>query len=386
MYATLIIYTLSYIVSVNRWRLILGRTEEDDNEESSSSFDLSEEQQGMDRTLEALYQSDRQGNLGKSSPNINKWLGDIRKYFPKTVVQVMQRDALDRLGLKQMLLEPELLSTLEPDVHLVGTLLSLKALLPAKTHETARMVIEKVVRDLEKKLELPLRQALQGALNKANKTRRPRQNEIDWHATIRKNLKHYQTEQRTIIPEVLVGQGRRMRSMKTVILLVDQSGSMAESVVYSGVMAAVMASMRSIKTHIVFFDTAVVDMTAQLHDPVELLFSAQLGGGTDIAKALAFGQTLITQPLDTICLLISDLYEGGNVQQMHRTAAQIHQSGVQFITLLALSDGGTPAFDHDNAQIFTDLGIPTFACTPDRFPEMMAAAVKRENLERYGKN
>jgi VWA domain containing CoxE-like protein len=373
-------------VSVNRWRLILGRTEEDDNEESSSSFDLSEEQQGMDRTLEALYQSDRQGNLGKSSPNINKWLGDIRKYFPKTVVQVMQRDALDRLGLKQMLLEPELLSTLEPDVHLVGTLLSLKALLPAKTHETARMVIEKVVRDLEKKLELPLRQALQGALNKANKTRRPRQNEIDWHATIRKNLKHYQTEQRTIIPEVLVGQGRRMRSMKTVILLVDQSGSMAESVVYSGVMAAVMASMRSIKTHIVFFDTAVVDMTAQLHDPVELLFSAQLGGGTDIAKALAFGQTLITQPRDTICLLISDLYEGGNVQQMHRTAAQIHQSGVQFITLLALSDGGTPAFDHDNAQIFTDLGIPTFACTPDRFPEMMAAAVKRENLERYGKN
>jgi uncharacterized protein with von Willebrand factor type A (vWA) domain len=371
-------------MSINRWRLILGSTEEDQNEESSSAFDLSEEQQAIDRTLEALYQSDRKGNLGKSSPNINKWLGDIRKYFPKTVVQVMQRDALDRLGLKQMLLEPELLSTLEPDVHLVGTLLSLKSLLPAKTHETAKMVIEKVVRDLEKKLALPLQQALQGALNKANKTRRPRQNEIDWHSTIRKNLKHYQTEQRTIIPEVLIGQGRRTRSMKTVILLVDQSGSMAESVVYAGVMAAVMASMRSIKTHIVFFDTAIVDMTAQINDPVELLFSAQLGGGTDIAKALAYSQTLITQPRDTILLLISDLYEGGNAQQLHRTAAQIQTSGTQFITLLALSDGGTPAFDHENAKVFGDLGIPTFACTPDRFADMMAAAVKREHLAKFG--
>jgi uncharacterized protein with von Willebrand factor type A (vWA) domain len=372
-------------MSITRWRMVLGRTPEDDNESTAEAMGLSSEEQGMDRTLEALYQSDRKGNLGKSSPNINRWLGDIRRYFPKSVVQIMQRDALERLGLKQLLLEPELLATLETDVHLVGTLLSLKDFLPAKTHETARMVVQKVVAELEKKIEAPLRQAVQGALNKANRTRRPRPNEIDWHATIRRNMKHYQPEHHTVIPEVLLGHGRRQRTMKTLILLVDQSGSMAESVVYAGVIAAVMASLRSVKTHIVLFDTAVVDMTDKIHDPVELLFAAQLGGGTDIAQALIYAEQLVTQPRDTICMLVSDLYEGGNVQFMYSSAHRMVQSGVNMITLLALSDGGTPSYDHQNAQAFGAMGIPAFACTPDKFPDLMAAALKGDRLDRFGR-
>jgi Mg-chelatase subunit ChlD len=373
-----------------RWRLILGNTEKEQNTDAEDEGmgieeQLTPEQKGMDETLEAIYESnDRKGGLGSSSPRVNKWLGDIRKYFPKSVVQVMQRDALERLDLKRMLFEPELLSALEPDVHLVGTLLSLKQFLPAKTHETARAVVEKVVRHLENRLELPMKQALAGALHRAAKTNRPRHQEIDWHATIRKNLKHYQPEQKTIIPEVLRGYGKRTRSLRTVILLVDQSGSMAESVVYASVFSAVMASVRSVTTHIVFFDTAVVDVTPHLSDPIELLFSVQLGGGTDIGKAIKYGQTLVGRPNDTICLLISDLYEGSNQQVMHQAAAQMVASGVQFIALLALSDSGKPAFDQGNAEYFRSLEIPTFACTPDVFPEVMAAAIKRENLQRFG--
>ena len=378
------LYTQQNTMSLTRWRLVLGRTPEDqESEEAEGALGLSQEEQGMDKVLEALYQSERKGTLGKSSPNINKWLGDIRRYFPNTVVQVMQRDALDRLGLKQMLLEPELLSSLEADVHLVGTLLSLKDLIPAKTHETARVVIAKVVADLERKLENQLRQSIQGALSKANRTHRPKANEIDWHSTIKRNMKHYQAEHRTIIPEVLIGHGRRSRTMKAIILLVDQSGSMAESVVYASVMAAVMASVRSVKTHIVFFDTAVVDMTDKINNPVELLFGVQLGGGTDIAKALAYAQMLITQPNDTICILISDLFEGGNAQILMKIASQLQGSGATFITLLALSDAGTPAYDHQHAEAFNEMGIITFACTPDKFSDLMAAAIKKESLGRF---
>jgi Mg-chelatase subunit ChlD len=369
--------------NINRWRLVLGKTEADQEPENEESMALTVTETGMDQVLEALYQSDRKGNLGKSSPNINRWLGDIRNYFPNTVVRVMQRDALDRLGLKQMLLEPELLEALEVDVHLVGTLLTLKDLIPAKTHETARAVIAKVVKELEKKMQAPLQQAIQGAISKANKMARPKPHEIDWHATIRKNLKHYQQDHKTIVPEVLIGHGRRIKSMKTIVLLVDQSGSMAESVVYAGVMAAVLATLRSVKTHIVFFDTAVVDLTDKINDPVELLFGVQLGGGTDIGKALTYAQTLIQYPNDTICILISDLFEGGNAELLHKIAAQIHATGTTFITLLALSDAGIPAYDHQHADAFNAMGIATFACTPDRFPDLMAAAIKKDQLVQF---
>ena len=182
---------------LERWRLILGQ-KADPEEETA----LSEAVKGMDAVLEALYDTERQGGLGRSSPNINRWLGDIRRYFPSQVVQVMQRDALERLGLTQLLLEPELLAGVEPDVNLVGALLSLNKVMPDKTRETARLVVRKVVEDLEKKLRNPLREALQSALHRSVRNRRPRSNEIDWPHTIRKNLKHYQPDYKTIIPDL----------------------------------------------------------------------------------------------------------------------------------------------------------------------------------------
>ncbi len=363
---------------LHKWRMILGKDADPDGEQ-----ELDGEAQGMDEVLEALYDSERKAGLGSSAPNVNRWLGDIRKYFPTPIVQLMQKDALERLGLKQMLLEPELLESVEPDINLVTTILSLNKVMPEKTKATARILVRKVVEELEKKLRNPLREAIEGSIHRAVRNRRPRYNEIDWHKTIRINLKHYQEDLKTIIPEKLIGHGRKGQALKTVILLVDQSGSMATSVVFASVFGAIMASVRSVKTHMVVFDTAVVDLSDQLEDPVSLLFGTQLGGGTDINRALAYAETLILNPSDTILLLISDLYEGGSEAALLRRAAAIKAMGLQFVTLLALSDKGAPAYDQQMATTFAGMSIPTFACTPDLFPSLMAAAIKNQDLSQW---
>ncbi|MEO0471815.1 MAG: VWA domain-containing protein, partial [Bacteroidota bacterium] len=278
---------------LTRWRMLLGG-----NEADGIDMPLEGMLKAMDQSLEALYDAEgkRSGGLGGSNPNVARWLGDIRSYFPSSVVQIMQQDALDRLGLQRMLLEPEMLEAVEADVNLVATLLSLKNVIPSKTRDTARKVVLKVVEDLQKKLRQPTIQSLKGALNRSVVNRRPRFHEINWPRTIRLNLKHYQPEYQSIIPDKLIGYGRKGAALKDVILAVDQSGSMASSVVYASVFGAVLASMQALKTHMVVFDTEVADLTEHLRDPVDLLFGAQLGGGTDIARALAYCQNLISRP------------------------------------------------------------------------------------------
>jgi Mg-chelatase subunit ChlD len=341
----------------------------------------------MDAALAALYEPDgkhglqRRGGRGGSAPNVARWLGDIRKYFPASVVQVMQRDALERLDMRQMLLEKEMLESIQPDVHMVANLISLSQVIPAGTKETARLVVRQVVDALLRKLEEPMRSAVSGALDRARRNRRPRHAEIDWHRTVRRNLRHWQPSHRTIIPQELVGFGRKSRRpQREVILCIDQSGSMAASVVYSSIFGAVLASLPAVSTKLVVFDTSVVDMTEKLDDPVDLLFGVQLGGGTDINRAVGYCQELVREPRNTILVLISDLYEGGVEAQLLRRAAELVESGVQFITLLALSDEGRPAYDQALAARLAALGVPSFACTPDAFPELMAAAIRRDDV------
>ena len=266
---------------IRKWRLILGSNQSDGTGVSLTGVDVK-----LDGALEALYDNERKGGLGASSPNVARWLGDIRNFFPSTVVQVMQQDALKRLNLTQMLFEKEMLENVEPDVNLVATLMTLSRVIPDKTKDTARQVVRKVVDELIKKLAAPTQQAIAGSLNRSVRNRRPRHNEINWHATILKNLKHYQPDYKTIIPETRIGYGRKRNSLKDVVLCLDQSGSMGSSVVYSGIFGSVMASIPAIKTKMVVFDTAVADLTEELTDPVELLFGVQLGGGTDINAAL----------------------------------------------------------------------------------------------------
>jgi hypothetical protein len=369
---------------LRRWRLVLG------SEAQGSCGGLSGGLAEMDQALAALYEPegpgglnsrDRRGGRGASAPNVARWLGDIRKYFPSSVVQVMQRDALERLNLHDMLLQPEMLASVQPDVHLVANLISLAQVIPAGTKDTARQVVRAVVDALMKKLEEPMRSAISGALDRSRRNRRPRHAEIDWNRTIRANLKHWQPEYRTVVPEQLIGYGRKARKpQREVVLCIDQSGSMAQSVVYSSIFGAVMASLPAVATKLVVFDTAVVDLSDQLDDPVDLLFGVQLGGGTDINGAIGYCETIIREPRNTILVLISDLYEGGVEAGLLRRASQLVEAGVQFITLLALSDEGAPSYDRDLAAKLAALGVPSFACTPDAFPGMMAAAIRRDDV------
>jgi uncharacterized protein with von Willebrand factor type A (vWA) domain len=375
--------------TLKRWRLILGA-----NDADGTGVSLDGAEAGMDAALGALYEYERkqqfdyQGEKGsggseKSQPNIARWLGDIRRYFPQSVVQVMQQDALKQPELqRKLMLEPEILEQATPDIHLVATLLELGKMIPSKTRETARIVVRKVVEVLLQKIEQKTVQAISGALNRHASNRHPKHQEMDWNATIRKNLKHYQPEFKTIIPEVRIGFGRKnRRSLKDIILCLDQSGSMGTSVVYSGVFGSVLASIPAIKTRMIAFDTEVVDLTEDLKDPVDLLFGVQLGGGTDIHKALQYCQQTITKPADTILVLITDLFEGGDSRKMKQKMEELVEAGVQLIVLLALSDDGAPSYDRSNAQFLAKLNVPVFACTPDLFPDLMAAAIGGRDLK-----
>jgi len=363
-----------------RWRLILGA----DPEQGQAAV-LTTQQQAMDAALAALYDSreepgDRRVGLGASAPRVSRWLGDIRTYFPTRVVRVMQTDAIERLGLKQLLLEPELLATVEPDVHLVATLASLRGVIPEKSRATAREVVAKVAREVERRLAEPVRQAVRGALNRANRVQRPRHGDIDWNRTVQANLKHYQPGYRTVVPERLIGFGRRQQGVqREVVLCVDQSGSMASSVVYASILASVMASIRALKTSLVVYDTAVVDLTDQLADPVDVIFGTQLGGGTDTTPALEYCQRLITAPRQTVLLLITDLFDSAP-ERMLAKLAELQAAGVLPVVLLALSDDGRPSYEADTAQRLAAQGVPAFACTPDAFPELIALAISHGDI------
>ncbi|HEY0584294.1 MAG TPA: VWA domain-containing protein [Chloroflexota bacterium] len=360
-----------------RWRLVLGEPA------AEVLPQLGRTDRKLDQTLDALYDADRTGNLGNSAPGVARWLGDIRTYFPTSVVRVMQRDAMERLGVQQLLLEPELLASVEPDVHLVATLVSLSQVIPARTRETARFVVRQVVQDIERRLAEPLRQAVHGALSRALRNPRPTLREIDWHRTVRANLKHYRPETGTVIPERLVGYGRKRQRLKDVVIAIDQSGSMAESVVYASVLGAVMASLPAIRTRLVVFDTSVADLTDELSDPVDLLFGVQLGGGTDIGGAVDYCASLVTRPSDTVMVLISDLFEGGVRERLLQRVATLVGSGVKLVALLALSDSGRPMYDHSLAAALAELGVPAFACTPDLFAALMAAALSGHDLQAW---
>lgn len=365
-----------------RWRLAVGG--EDDS--------LDREDQRLSGTLTALYgegDADRKkhrGGLGASAPNVARWMDDIRQYFPSTVVQIVQKDALERLGLQRMLLEPEFLAAVEADVNLVATLLSLCNVMGDKAKATARQVIAKVVAELRERLERRTTAALRGAIDRSRRTRRPRFADIDWPRTIRANLRNYQADRRAIVPERLIGfmrRQKRLADLDEITLCVDQSGSMASSIVYASIFAAIMASLPVVKTRFVCFDTVVLDLTEELADPVETLFGIQLGGGTDINQAVAYCAGKIEQPSKAHFVLITDLYEGGNADETLARLRSLIGAGVNVIVLLALSDAGRPAYNPDLSARVAALGAIVFACTPDLFPDLMAAALRRQDLHAW---
>lgn len=377
---------------LRRWRLILGK----DSQDALSSIGgcaLGSGDAEMDAALAAIYDEvpdeddapkQRSAGLGASAPRLAKWLGDIRTYFKEDVVSVIQSDAIERKGLTQLLFEPETLKSVQPNIQLVGTLMSLKGRIPERTKETARMVVSAVVEEVKKKLEQRLRQAVLGALNRKEHSPLPSAAAIDWKWTIGRNLKNYNAGLGTIVPERVYFYSRAQRSNAwTVIVDMDQSGSMADSVVYGAVCGAIFASLPALDTHVVVFDTEVVDLTEKCgNDPVDMLFGVQLGGGTDINKSVAYCEKFVTDPRKTLFILITDLFEGGNEAQLVRRLGEMAASGVKAMCLLALSDNGAPSYDEALARKLAALGIPCFACTPMKLPDLVEGALRGADLSK----
>ncbi|MCS4238142.1 hypothetical protein M2306_000913 [Myroides gitamensis] len=375
--------------NTTRWRLILG-----EDTKALQQVALDEKASIMDAALAAIYNRTEEGKsgrkgagLGASAPNLAKWLTDVRTFFPEDVVSVIQSDAIERKGLTKLLFEPETLKNVKPDMAMVGTLLALKGQIPEKSKETARELVRNVVDEIMKRMEQDMRRAVTGALNKKAHSPIPNFASTDWKRTINRNLKNYDIQTKRLIPEKFYFFERSQKQKSwTVILDIDQSGSMADSIIYSSVMGSIFASMPALDTHVVAFDTEVTDLTELCRqDPVDMLFGVQLGGGTDINKSVAYCQTLIENPRKTIFILISDLYEGGVRKGLLRRLNEMHQDGVKVITLLALTDQGKPDYDENLGKEISKLGIACFACTPDRLPDLVASALKGKDLMAFGK-
>jgi Mg-chelatase subunit ChlD len=365
---------------LRRWRLVLGGPSE------PSTGPLDGRDARIDAALSALYDGPssaagrssggQRGGLGASAPAVIRWLDEVRDLFGPSHVQLLQRDAVDRLGLTRLLVEPELMASLVPDVELVGILMTLASALPERAKAAARQVIAKVVEDLDARLRYPLQESMRGALRHAARTSRPQLRDLDWDRTIRANLQHYQSDLSTIIPEHLVGYGRRRQGLdRHVIVAVDQSASMAASAIHAAVLASALGQVRTLKTSLVVFDTAVVDLTDLMADPVDVLMSVQLGGGTDIHRAVSYCATLIERPRDAVVVLITDLYEGGAPEPLLARLGELRRQGVTVLVLTALSDTGSPSYDSDVAAAILDLDIAVGSCTPDQFGNLLAAAL-----------
>ncbi len=374
---------MSRTEQLSRWRLILGQ-ETEQSFTQMGGVPLTQEELLMDSALGAIYGGPGEGfggpgqgaGKGPSSPVISKWLGDLRSLFDPETVAVVQNDAIERKGLKQLLLEPELLDGLEPDLNMASTLLMLKDQIPKKSKESARNFIRKIVEEIDKLLADDMRQAVTAALDRRAHSPLPSASALDFPYTIRRNLKNYNTQLKTIIPERVWFFDRTSRINRWhVILDIDQSGSMGQSIIYSSIMACILASMSAVKTSVVAFDTQIMDLTPLCEDPVDLLFGFQMGGGTDIAKSIAYCQELVESPAKTLFFLISDLDEGGNRAALLRRLEELKGSGVTVAVLLAIADGGKPYYDAQTAQRVAAMDIPCFACAPETLPQLLEQAL-----------
>lgn len=373
-----------------RWRLALGPGAEKVAPQFSlealrsmaASYDVDPSRVGdLDQALSFIYEKEEAG-IGPSRPYIPKWLAAIREFFRDDVVALVQKDAIEQKGLTELLFEPETLPLLEKNVELVATLVAAKGLVPDKAREAARQIVREVVEEVRKKLETQLRTAVIGAIRRDRTSPLKVARNIDWKRTIQRNLKGWDAERRRLLPERFYFWANQSRRHEwDVAILVDQSGSMGESVVYSSIMAAIFASIDVLRTRLLFFDTEVVDVTDMLTDPVDVIFASQLGGGTDICRAVAYAQErFIERPEKTLFLLISDLEEGGDRAQLVARMQQLVDSKVKAVCLLALSDAGKPSYDHQMAARFERMGIPCFGCTPRLLPRVIERVMKGQDL------
>ena len=365
--------------ALNRWRLILGKN-------ADQQIGLSDGQLvRMDEALDFLYgreagadvkgERDPQGGHGASQLTVARWLSEVRCLFPRETAEILQRHALDRYQLTELLANREVLEKMEPNQALLETILSLKHLMKGPVLDAARCVVKRVVDQLTEQMKSDVQRSALGKLDRSSRSSVRSLRNLDIQRTIRENLPHYDRDARRLMLEKVYFNGRIKRCHPwRVILAVDESGSMMPSIIHSAVMAGIFAKLPVLDTRLVIFDTSVVDLSGYVDDPVEALMSIQLGGGTDIAGALR--ESLITSPHRTMVVLVSDLCEGNTRENLYGICRDIVESGAKLIALTALDETATPAYDRSTAEHLADIGAYVGAMTPAKLADFMAAVMR----------
>ena len=372
------------MLAVNRWRLVLGS-----NSDRSLDFGGSIGEVGqlmdMEQLLDYLYgnaQGDdvrrendsRRGGMNDSQLTTAKWITRVRELFPKSAAEVMQRHALEEFGMTELLTDKKILEEMKPDMQLLKTVLQLKHLMRGEVLETAKRIAKQVAEELRQKLELSTRMAITGRLDRSQRSPVRSSRNIDMKKTIRRNLKHYDKErEQLVLQDIYFGSRLKKYNKKTVIIAIDESGSMLGSVIYSAVMAQIIAGMSFAEVKLVIFDTNVVDLSNEADDPAQVIMSVQLGGGTNIGKALSYCESLIRSPHETCVICVTDLYEGGSEKRLLNVAGNIIGSGAKLSFLTALDEEAEPVFDRILGQKLADTGAFVGALTPDRMGDYIGS-------------
>lgn len=365
-----------------RWRLVLGKYARDRIDPG-----LSAEQQRIENALDFLYSREYKGrgvrdaeegsgSLDPTQLTIPRWLREVRELFPKETVAVIEKHALDRYKLTELVTDPEILRRLEPSFELVKILLTFRGHLQGEVLNEARRVIRSVIEEIKQRLQTEIHRAFSGRRNRFQHSNVKIAQNLDWRGTIRKNLKNFDTRRKQIAIEQVLFFSRIQRRLPwRIILCIDQSGSMASSVIYSAVMAGILNGLPLVNVKLVVFDTSIVDLSEHVEDPVELLLSVQLGGGTNIGQAMQYCEQLVEDPHRTIVVLISDFCEGAPPRALLASCQRFREGGVRLLGLAALDETASPSYDVHMAEMLAAQGMDIAALTPKRFAEWLAKTI-----------
>jgi Mg-chelatase subunit ChlD len=362
-----------------RWRLLLGQAA------NASLGELGGEVRAADAALEWLYGRDperrargeRSGGSEEAVLSTPDWINTIHELFPKEVIERLEQDAVERFGIDDIVTNLEVLERIEPSETLLRAVLHTKHLMNPEVLAAARRLVAEVVRRIMEKLATEVRQAFGGARDRRRPSRVAVATNFDFKRTVVTNLRRWDPQRRKLYLERprFISRVRRQLEPWDVILLIDQSGSMVDSVIHSAVMAACLWQLPGMRTTLVAFDTDVVDLTADVADPVELLMKVQLGGGTDIARAVAYAQSLVHNPQRTVVVLVSDFFEGGSPDELVRRVKSLVSSGATVLGLAALDANADPSYDRALAERLVRAGAHIGAMTPGELAAWLAEKI-----------
>lgn len=365
--------------ALQRWRLVLGHFAQ-----KGLGVPLDAKAQRMEQTLDFLYGREYEGrgvrqgtgSLDPTQLSVPAWLHEVRELFPAETAEMIEKHALDRYGLTELITDKKVLEKLEPNLDLLKALLTFRGLLKGDVLHEARRIVQHVVEEIKRRLYADVRRALSGRVNRFQHSPMKSAANLDWRATVRRNLKNYDRSRKKLgVQDVRFFSRIQRRMPWHIILCVDESGSMTESVIHSAVMAGILAGLPMLRVKLVVFDTSVVDLSGHIDDPVEILMSVQLGGGTDIGQALCYCETLVEDPRRSIVVLVSDFCEGAPVGRLLGSVQRLREAGVKLLGLAALGPDARPAYDRQMAERLAASGMDIAALTPKQLADWLARVV-----------